>query len=284
MSTGLLSRMKLEHAMRQALDKGHMAVYFQPQVHIQSQRIVAAEALLRWTDPDLGVVSPAVFIPLAEESGYVVALDAWVLEQSLKEAAHWLAQGTPVRVSVNVSALEFRQPDFVERLVQVLHASGLPPQWLELELTESILLQDVQEMSMRVHQIAELGVGLVIDDFGTGYSNLSYLKNCRSPRSRSIRALCVACPMKLKTRPLWEPSSAWGRHWGWRRWPKASRRSSSAPPLRRCGVIITRAIYALPLCLRHSFANACCSKARSLVTGRCLQMAYRYRRSYRPRR
>ena len=162
--------------MRQALDKGHMAVYFQPQVHIQSQRIVAAEALLRWTHPDLGVVSPAVFIPLAEESGYVVALDAWVLEQSLKEAAHWLAQGTPVKVSVNVSALEFRQPDFVERLVQVLHASGLPPQWLELELTESILLQDVQEMSMRVHQIAELGVGLVIDDFGTDYSNLSYLK------------------------------------------------------------------------------------------------------------
>lgn len=176
MSTGLLSRMKLEHAMRQALDRGHMAVYFQPQVHIQSQRIVAAEALLRWTDPDLGVVSPAVFIPLAEESGYVVALDAWVLEQSLKEAAHWLAMGTPVKVSVNVSALEFRQPDFVERLVEVLTASTLPPQWLELELTESILLQDVQEMSMRVHQIAELGVGLVIDDFGTGYSNLSYLK------------------------------------------------------------------------------------------------------------
>lgn len=176
MSAGLLSRMKLEHAMRQALDKGHMSVYFQPQVHIQSQRIVAAEALLRWTDPELGVVSPAVFIPLAEESGYVVALDAWVLEQSVQEAARWHAQGTPVKVSVNVSALEFRQPDFVERLISVLSNTTLPAQWLELELTESILLQDVQEMSMRVNQIAELGVGLVIDDFGTGYSNLSYLK------------------------------------------------------------------------------------------------------------
>ena len=176
MSAGLLSRMKLEHAMRQALDKGHMAVYFQPQVHIPSRRIVAAEALLRWTDPELGVVSPAVFIPLAEESGYVVALDAWVLEQSVQEAARWHAQGTPVKVSVNVSALEFRQPDFVERLVTVLASSTLPASWLELELTESILLQDVQEMSMRVNQIAELGVGLVIDDFGTGYSNLSYLK------------------------------------------------------------------------------------------------------------
>ena len=176
MSAGLLSRMKLEHAMRQALDRGHMEVFFQPQVHMQTRQIVAAEALLRWTDPELGVVSPAVFIPLAEESGYVVALDAWVLDQSLQEAARWLAQGTPVKVSVNVSALEFRQPDFVGRLVSALERSTLPAQWLELELTESILLQDVQEMSLRVQQIAELGVGLVIDDFGTGYSNLSYLK------------------------------------------------------------------------------------------------------------
>ena len=176
MSTGLLSRMKLEHSMRQALDKGHMAVHFQPQVHIRTGRIVAAEALLRWTDPELGVISPAAFIPLAEESGYVVALDAWVLEQSVQEAARWLAAGTPIKVSVNVSALEFRQPDFVDRLTRVLQGSGLPAQWLELELTESILLQEAQEMALRVHQIAELGVGLVIDDFGTGYSSLAYLK------------------------------------------------------------------------------------------------------------
>lgn len=176
MSAGLLSRMKLEHSMRQALSKGHMAVHFQPQVHIRSGRIVAAEALLRWTDPELGVISPAAFIPLAEESGYVVALDAWVLEQSVQEAARWQAAGTPVKVSVNVSALEFRQPDFVDRLTRVLKDSGLPAQWLELELTESILLQEAQEMAQRVHQIAELGVGLVIDDFGTGYSSLAYLK------------------------------------------------------------------------------------------------------------
>ena len=176
MSAGLLSRMRLEHAMRQALDKGHMSVYFQPQVHIGSGRIVAAEALLRWTDPEFGVVSPAAFIPLAEESGYVVTLGAWVLEQSVQEAARWHAQGMFIKVSVNVSALEFRQPDFVERLTQVLHGSTLPAHWLELELTESILLQDAREMALRVHRIAELGVGLVIDDFGTGYSNLSYLK------------------------------------------------------------------------------------------------------------
>lgn len=176
MNSGLLSRMKLEHAMRQALEHDRMAVYFQPQVHIGSNRIMGAEALLRWTDPEFGVVSPAVFIPMAEESGYIVTLGAWVLEQSIREAVHWSDQGLPLKVSVNVSALEFRQTDFVERLQQLLLRHGLPSHLLELELTESILLQDAQEMAARVRSIAELGVGLVIDDFGTGYSSLGYLK------------------------------------------------------------------------------------------------------------
>ncbi|MET1114864.1 MAG: EAL domain-containing protein [Comamonas sp.] len=176
MNSGLLSRMKLEHAMRQALEHGRMAVYFQPQVHIGSNRIVGAEALLRWTDPDFGMVSPGVFIPMAEESGYIVTLGAWVLEQSICEAVRWSIQGLPLKVSVNVSALEFRQPDFVERLQVLLQRHGLPSHLLELELTESILLQDAQEMAARVRSIADLGVGLVIDDFGTGYSSLGYLK------------------------------------------------------------------------------------------------------------
>jgi len=176
MNSGLLSRMKLEHAMRQALEHGRMAVFFQPQVHIGSNRIVGAEALLRWTDPDFGVVSPGVFIPMAEESGYIVTLGAWVLEQSIREAARWSEKGLPLKVSVNVSALEFRQPDFVERLRSLLAHHGLRSHLLELELTESILLQDAQEMAARVRSIADLGVGLVIDDFGTGYSSLGYLK------------------------------------------------------------------------------------------------------------
>ena len=176
MNSGLLSRMKLEHAMRQALEHGRMAVYFQPQVHIGSNRIVGAEALLRWNDPEFGMVSPGVFIPMAEESGYIVTLGAWVLEQSICEAVRWSNQGLPLKVSVNVSALEFRQPDFVERLQQLLLRHGLQSHLLELELTESILLQDAHEMAARVRSIADLGVGLVIDDFGTGYSSLGYLK------------------------------------------------------------------------------------------------------------
>lgn len=177
MNANLLQRMQMEHALRQALEQGNMSVHYQPQVQIDSHRIVGAEALLRWTDPQLGSVSPAVFIALAEETGYIVTLGAWVLEQSVKQAACWLRAGQPMAVSVNVSALEFRQPDFVQRLAQLLQLHSLPGELLELELTESILLQDAQKAAERLAALAELNVALVIDDFGTGYSSLAYLKN-----------------------------------------------------------------------------------------------------------
>ena len=176
MNAGLLSRMQLEHAMRQALEHGRMSVHFQPQVSMQTGCVVGAEALLRWTDPEFGVVAPSVFIPLAEESGYIVTLGSWVLEQSIREAVRWAKAGRPIRLSVNVSALEFRQPDFVARLMALLSENQLPAPLLELELTETILLQDAQEMAVRLQQLSELGIGLVIDDFGTGYSSLAYLK------------------------------------------------------------------------------------------------------------
>jgi len=176
MNADLLSRMKLEHAMRQALQQGHMAVHYQPLVCMTTGRITGAEALLRWQDPEFGSVSPGVFIPLAEESGYIVTLGAWALEQALGAAVGWRAAGQNLRLSVNVSALEFRQPDFVERLMRLLQAHGLLAQWLELEITETILLQDAQEMAQRLRQLAEHGVALALDDFGTGYSSLAYLK------------------------------------------------------------------------------------------------------------
>ncbi len=177
MSTHLLERMQMEHALRQALAHERLSVHYQPQVDLATGCIVGAEALLRWTDPQWGKVSPAVFIPLAEETGYIVALGAWVLEQSVAQAARWMRAGLPVMVSVNISALEMRQPDFIERLTRLLHDYGLPPHLLELELTESILLQDAQEAAQRLDKAAALGVALAIDDFGTGYSSLAYLKN-----------------------------------------------------------------------------------------------------------
>lgn len=176
MNANLLSRMKLEHAMRQALGQGRMSVHYQPQVSLNTGSITGAEALIRWQEPDLGAVSPAMFIPLAEESGYIVALGAWVMEQAIREAAGWMQSGRSIVVSVNVSALEFRQPDFVDRLTALLGTYQLPPGLLELELTESILLKDAQETEQRLKVLDRLGVRLAIDDFGTGYSSLGYLK------------------------------------------------------------------------------------------------------------
>ncbi|GKT22685.1 EAL domain-containing protein [Acidovorax sp. SUPP3334] len=176
MNADLLSRMKLEHAMRQALGQQRMVVHYQPQVAMATGGVVGAEALLRWNDPELGPISPGVFIPLAEESGYIITLGSWVMEQAVQEAARWLHSGSPLVMAVNVSALEFRQPDFVERLTRLLVKHALPATLLELELTETILLQDAQEMEQRLVALAELGIGLAIDDFGTGYSSLAYLK------------------------------------------------------------------------------------------------------------
>lgn len=171
-----MQRMQMEQAMRCALEHGRMSVHYQPQVQLESHAIAGAEALLRWTDPQLGSVPPAVFIRLAEENGYIVTLGTWVLEQAVQQAACWLHAGKPVAVSVNVSALEFCQPDFVEKISQLLHLHGLPAKWLELELHESILLVHAQEASQRLPALAALGVSLTIDDFGFGYSNLANLK------------------------------------------------------------------------------------------------------------
>ena len=176
MNANLLSRMQLEHAMRHALERHCMTVHYQPQLNLSTGEIIGAEALLRWTDPELGSVSPGIFIPLAEETGYIITLGAWVLEQSVQQAARWQQAGLALVVSVNVSALEFCQPDFIERLKQLLSKYQLRPELLELELTESILLQSAQEATDRLATVAQLGVALAIDDFGTGYSSLAYLK------------------------------------------------------------------------------------------------------------
>ena len=176
MNVDLLARMKLDHAMRLALERGDFRLHYQPQVELGSGAVVGAEALLRWRDADLGDVSPGEFIPVAEESGFIVALGDWVLRESVRQAAAWHAAGRATVVSVNVSALQFQQADFVERVAAVLQAAELPAALLELELTESILIRDADEALQRLRALDRLGVQLAIDDFGTGYSSLGYLK------------------------------------------------------------------------------------------------------------
>ena len=190
----LRTRMKLDHAMRQALAAGRFRLHYQPQVDLKSGEIVGAEALIRWRDPELGDVPPAEFIPVAERSGFIVSIGSWVLRQAVQQAALWREQGRHLLMSINVSALQFQQADFVDSVARALAEVGLDPQWLELELTESILIQDAQEALHRLQALAELGVKLAIDDFGTGYSSLAYLKRFPISRLKIDRSFIQGLP------------------------------------------------------------------------------------------
>jgi diguanylate cyclase (GGDEF)-like protein/PAS domain S-box-containing protein len=202
MNVDLLSRMKLDHAMRRAMDLGLFRLHYQPQVALDDGRLLGAEALLRWTDPELGVVSPATFIPLAEESGFIIALGNWVMQDAVRQASAWARAGTPVVVSVNVSALQFQQPDFVGQVAQCLQSADLPAHLLELELTESILVQDANEALARLHALASLGLSLAIDDFGTGYSSLAYLKKFPISKLKIDRTFVMGLPQDESDRAI----------------------------------------------------------------------------------
>jgi diguanylate cyclase (GGDEF)-like protein len=188
------SRMRLDHAMRLALAHGRFRLHYQPQVDLANGAVVGAEALIRWRDPELGDIAPGEFIPVAEESGFIVAIGAWVLERAVAQAAAWRAAGLEMAVSVNVSALQFQQPGFADGVAAVLRAAGLPAPWLELELTESCLIQDAPDATRRLRALAQLGVKLAIDDFGTGYSSLAYLKRFPIDRLKIDRSFVSGLP------------------------------------------------------------------------------------------
>ena len=188
------SRMQLDHAMRQALALGQFRLHYQPQVDLATGSVMGAEALIRWTHPELGEVSPGEFIPVAEDSGFIITIGDWVLHQAVAQAADWHARGLNLVVSVNVSALQFQQPGFVEGVAQALRDAKLPAAGLELELTESMLVHDAADALLRLQALAELGVKLAIDDFGTGYSSLSYLKRLPVNRLKIDRSFVSGLP------------------------------------------------------------------------------------------
>jgi diguanylate cyclase (GGDEF)-like protein len=192
--SALRARMQLDHAMRQALAQQRFRLHYQPQVDLRSGQVLGAEALIRWRDPERGEVAPGQFIPVAEESGFIVAIGHWVLRQAVRQAALWREQGLALVMSVNVSALQFQQPGFVEEVATVLREAQLPAECLELELTESILVQDAHDALRRLQALAALGVKLAIDDFGTGYSSLSYLKRFPIGRLKIDRSFVSGLP------------------------------------------------------------------------------------------
>lgn len=194
MNVDLLSRVKMDHAMRLAMEQGLFRLHYQPQIALLDGRLLGVEALIRWRDVELGNVSPATFIPLAEESGFIISIGNWVLAEAVRQAMVWQISGRPVIVSINVSALQFQQGDFVERVDSAIREAGLDPTLLELELTESILIKDIHETLSRLHALAALGVSLAIDDFGTGYSSLAYLKKFPISKLKIDRAFVMGLP------------------------------------------------------------------------------------------
>jgi EAL domain-containing protein (putative c-di-GMP-specific phosphodiesterase class I) len=152
-------------------------VHYQPKVNLESGEIVGVEALIRWLHPDLGLVSPAEFIPIAEECGLMVPIGRWVMGQACHQAQAWQEIGlAPIRIAVNISAAELRASDFLKGVGVILEETGLDPHLLELELTETFLMQDSTAMSAVLHNLKGLGLKLALDDFGTGYSSLNHLK------------------------------------------------------------------------------------------------------------
>ncbi|MCG5072813.1 EAL and GGDEF domain-containing protein [Paraburkholderia tagetis] len=183
------ARMNLERRLRRALRDGEFLLHYQPQVEIEGGRVVGMEALVRWNDPEVGLVSPAQFIPVAEESGLIGPLSDWVLREACRQNRAWQDAGLPpVRVSVNFSAKTFHQRDITELVKGVLQETGLDPCWLEVELTESTLMRNTEEAVSMLNALHEAGVGIAIDDFGTGYSSLSYLKRLPVDRLKIDRS------------------------------------------------------------------------------------------------
>jgi diguanylate cyclase (GGDEF)-like protein/PAS domain S-box-containing protein len=177
MTLRAIERLGLEHDLRGAVERGEVFLVYQPQIELTTSRIIGMEVLMRWRHPTRGLISPVRFIPVAEDSGIILSLGEWALRESCRQARLWRDQGLlDVCVSVNVSAVQLRQTDFAHIVARVLAESGLPPANLELELTESMVMQGVEPALEKLRELDTLGVKVAIDDFGTGYSSLSYLR------------------------------------------------------------------------------------------------------------
>ena len=169
-------RLQVESLLRRAIERGELSLHYQPRVDARSGALLGAEALLRWHSAELGEVSPARFIPVAEETGLIVPIGAWVIDEACRQAMQWRSEGRPVpQVAVNLSGLQLRDGQLLPVLQQALARHGCPPGAIELELTETTLMDNAEHTLAQLHAIKGLGVALAVDDFGTGYSSLAYL-------------------------------------------------------------------------------------------------------------
>lgn len=177
MNENALARLTLENGLHKALEQRDFLLYYQPKMHLSSGEITGVEALLRWKHRDIGMISPQEFIPIAEENGLIVPITQWVIEEACRQAKEWQTRGfPPVAVAVNISTRLFMQEDLVRMVQKALEQTGLDPKYLELEITESVMLQETTHTMSILTRLQQLGIFISIDDFGTGYSSFSYLK------------------------------------------------------------------------------------------------------------
>jgi EAL domain-containing protein (putative c-di-GMP-specific phosphodiesterase class I) len=188
----LTEKRRLQRGLSSALEQQQLELYYQPRVDLSNAQIVGVEALLRWNLPGHGLLGPDRFIPIAEDTGLILPIGRWVLEQACRQNLAWQRQGLPpLPISVNVSAVQFQQQDFVHTVTSILERTGLPAKQLELEVTESLLMQDTLQLVDRVLQLKAFGISISIDDFGTGYSSLAYLKRFAVDRLKVDRSFIV---------------------------------------------------------------------------------------------
>jgi predicted signal transduction protein with EAL and GGDEF domain len=225
MNAHIQVRRKLETDLREALEREELALFYQPLVCLETRKVTGFEGLMRWTHPERGTIQPADFIALAEEAGLVLELGEWALRRACAQAARW---PSPVKVSINLSPLQIKR-DLIEVVLQALAASGLPPHRLELEITESVLLQDSQNTLATLHQLRQLGVRIVMDDFGRGYCSLSYLRSFPFDKIKIDRAFITDMDQQ-------RPDAGAGRgHRRPRKQPRHGDRSGGRRELRAAG-------------------------------------------------
>ena len=258
MDVEALGRHRIRNALHQAVERAEFKLHFQPQVELASGQVIGAEALLRWIHPELGSVPPAEFIPVAEESGLIVPIGEWVVNEALPSGGRLAGSrgAPPLSVAVNISAVQFARGDLEDTVRRALAASGLAPELLELELTESILIRNVDTVLATVSRLKRLGVKLSIDDFGTGYSSLT-LPGSASPstRSRSTSPSSATSPATPTAPPSCAPSCRWPRASTSRRWPRASRTPACSRTCRPSAATRARVTASRDPCPHGRFSN-----------------------------
>ncbi len=205
MNAAAREQLDLENDLRAVLQKRELEVFYQPKMRLQGEQICGVEALLRWNHPQRGLISPDAFIPLAEETGLIRPIGEWVLQQVCRDALAWQAASlSPLRVAINLSVRQLMEPDLVDRVAQIVEQSGLDAQWLELELTESLLLEEEMNPRPLLERFREMGIRLAIDDFGTGYSSFSYLRQLPVDLLKIDKSFISGLPDRREDRALVE--------------------------------------------------------------------------------